>query len=222
MATTLDEIVRIRVEGLAAYQDAAYAERYKALIDKVAAAERAAVPGRDSLARAVARYAYKLMAIKDEYEVARLYTDGSFQQKLREQFEGDVTLRFHLAPPSFAPRDPETGHLKKLTFGPWILPAFRVLAALKGLRGGRFDVFGRSDERKMERRLRDEYLATVEEIVVRLTPETHGIAVELAGVPEQIRGFGHVKERSVERAEQRKAQLLGQLRNPAAAKTAAE
>ncbi|MEQ9335178.1 indolepyruvate ferredoxin oxidoreductase family protein [Thalassobaculum sp.] len=222
VATTLDEIVRIRVEGLTAYQDAAYAGRYKALVDRVAAAERKAVPGRDDLARTVARYAYKLMAIKDEYEVARLYTDGSFQRKLREQFEGDFSLRFHLAPPSFAPRDPATGHLKKLTFGPWVMPAFRMLASLKGLRGGRLDPFGRSEERKMERRLRDEYSATVDEILERLTPETHGIAVELAGVPEQIRGFGHVKERNVERAEQRKAQLLGQLRNPEAAKTAAE
>src|SRR3546814_16162404 len=117
------------------------------------------------------------MAIKDEYEVARLYADGAFERKLREQFEVDFKLRFHLAPPSFAPRDPQTGQLKKLTFGPWMLPAFRALAALKGLRGGRFDVFGRSDERKMERRLRDEYFATVEEIVSRLTPESHGVAV---------------------------------------------
>jgi len=222
VATTLEEIVRIRVETLTAYQDAAYAARYKALVDTVAAAERRAVPGRDALAKAVARYAFKLMAIKDEYEVARLYADGSFERRLREQFEGDFKLRFHLAPPSFAPRDPQTGHLKKLTFGSWMLPAFRVLAGLKGLRGGRFDVFGRSDERRMERRLRDEYFATIGEIVERLTPETHGVAVELASVPEQIRGFGHVKERHVERAEQRQAQLLGQLRNPQAAKTAAE
>src|SRR3546814_19061546 len=120
------------------------------------AAGRAAGPGRDDLARAVARYDFKLMAIKDEYEVARLYADGSFERKLREQFEGDFKLRFHLAPPSFAPRDPQTGQLKKLTFGPWMLPAFRAMAALKGLRGGRFDVFGRSDERKIGRRLRDE------------------------------------------------------------------
>src|SRR3546814_73673 len=220
------------------------------------------------------------MAIKDEYEVARLYADGAFERKLREQFEVDFKLRFHLAPPSFAPRDPQTGQLKKLTFGPWMLPAFRALAALKGLRGGRFDVFGRSDERKMERRLRDEYFATVEEIVSRpppeshgvavelasvpeqirgfghvkdrtvqrahgpkqgdpgrlrdecfatveeivsrLTPESHGVAVELASVPEQIRGFGHVKDRNVERAERRKAELLGQLRNPQATRTAAE
>ena len=222
VATTLDEIVKIRVDSLTAYQDAAYAARYKALVDKVAAAEGKAVPGRDDLAKAVARYAYKLMAIKDEYEVARLYTDGSFQRKLREQFEGDFKLRFHLAPPSFAHRDPQTGHLKKATYGSWMMPAFRVLASLKGLRGGPLDLFGRSEERRMERRLRDEYVATVDEIVSRLTPETHGIAVELASVPEQIRGFGHVKERNVERAEARKAQLLGQLRNPEAAKTAAE
>src|SRR3546814_15971301 len=130
------------------------------------------------------------MAIKDEYEVARLYADGAFERKLREQFEVDFKLRFHLAPPSFAPRDPQTGQLKKLTFGPWMLPAFRALAALKGLRGGRFDVFGRSAERKMERRLRDEYLATVEENISRLTPERHGGAGGWASGPEQNRGLG--------------------------------
>ena len=222
MATTLDEIVKVRVAELTAYQDAAYAERYKALVDKVAAAERKAVPGKDDLARAVARYAFKLMAIKDEYEVARLYADGGFERKLRQQFEGDFKLRFHLAPPSFAPRDPQAGHLKKLTFGAWIMPAFRVLASLNGLRGGRFDPLGRSAERLMERRLRDEYFQTVEETVSRLTPQTHAIGVELARVPEQIRGFGHVKEAHVTRAESSKAALLGQLRNPQAAKTAAE
>jgi len=222
VADTLEEIVRIRVETLTAYQDAAYAERYRALVDRVAAAERTAAPGKDDLARAVARYAFKLMAIKDEYEVARLYTDGGFERRLREQFEGDFKLRFHLAPPSFAPRDPQTGHLKKLTFGPWMLPVFRVLATLKGLRGGRFDVFGRSEERRMERRLRDEYLATAEEMAGALTAENHATAVELASVPEMIRGFGHVKESHVERAEQRKAALLGQFRNPEAARSAAE
>src|SRR3546814_20832915 len=113
----------------------------------MAAAERAAGPGRDDLARAVARYAFKLMAIKDEYEVARLYADGSFERKLREQFEGDFKLRFHLAPPSFAPRDPQTGQLKKLTFGPWMLPGFRALAAPRGLRRGPLDVL-RSDARR--------------------------------------------------------------------------
>jgi len=221
-AAGLEEIVRIRVEALTAYQDAAYAERYRRLVDKVAAAERKAVPGREDLAKAVARYAFKLMAIKDEYEVARLYADGSFERRLREQFEGDFKLRFHLAPPSFAPRDPETGQLKKLTFGAWMMPAFRVLASFKGLRGGRFDPFGRSAERRMERRLRDEYEATVDEMIARLTPDTHAICVELASVPEQIRGFGHVKERHVERAESLRRQLVEQLRNPQAAKSAAE
>src|SRR3546814_14000443 len=135
------------------------------------------------------------MAIKDEYEVARLYADGAFERKLREQFEVDFKLRFHLAPPSFAPRDPQTGQLKKLTFGPWMLPAFRALAALKGLRGGRFDVFGRRDERKMERRLRDAYFATAEELVPRLTPASHGAAVALATVPVQIRGVSPAHDR---------------------------
>src|SRR3546814_18672255 len=147
------------------------------------AAGRAAGPGRDDLARAVARYDFKLMAIKDEYEVARLYADGSFERKLREQFEGDFKLRFHLAPPSFAPRDPQTGQLKKLTFGPWMLPAFRALAALQGLRGGTFDVFGRSDERQMARRLRADTFATVEDTGTGPTPERHRRPLGRASVP---------------------------------------
>ena len=222
VATTLEEMVDTRVTFLTDYQDAGYAARYKELVDRVTAAERRAMPGTDALARAVARYAFKLMAIKDEYEVARLYTDGTFAKKLNEAFEGDFKLQFNLAPPLFAPRDPETGRLKKMTFGPWMMSAFGLLARFKGLRGGRFDIFGRTEERRMERRLREEYIARIDGLLDSLSAETHPIAVELAMVPEQIRGYGHVKEAHVARAEARVQALEAQLKDPQAAKTAAE
>jgi indolepyruvate ferredoxin oxidoreductase len=219
---TLEEMVARRVAILTDYQDAAYADRYKALVDRVAAAEAEAMPGTDALARAVARYAFKLMAIKDEYEVARLYTDGTFHKRLNEAFEGDFKLQFNLAPPLFAPRDPETGRLKKMTFGPWAMTAFRVLAGLKGLRGGMWDIFGKTEERRMERRLRDEYIARMRRLADGLSAETHAVAVDLALVPEQIRGYGHVKEAHVARAEATVKELEARLRNPDAAQRAAE
>ncbi|NQW09065.1 MAG: indolepyruvate ferredoxin oxidoreductase family protein [Alphaproteobacteria bacterium] len=222
IAETLDEIVARRVAFLTEYQNAAYAARYKTLVDRVTEVERRAVPGADALAKAVARYGFKLMAIKDEYEVARLYTDGSFAHRLNQQFEGDFKLQFHLAPPLFAPRDPATGQLKKIVLGPWAMTAFRVLAGLKGLRGTAFDIFGKTEERAMERRLREDYIGLMDEIAARLTPNTHGLCVELASVPEHIRGYGHVKQRHADRAEARKQTLLHQLRDPAARKAAAE
>ncbi|WP_281684352.1 indolepyruvate ferredoxin oxidoreductase family protein [Thalassobaculum salexigens] len=219
---TLAEMVERRFNILTEYQDAAYAGRYKALVDKVEAAEKKAVPGSDAMAKAVARYAYKLMAIKDEYEVARLYTDGTFRKQLHDTFEGDFKLEFNLAPPLFAKRDPETGKLQKSVYGPWMLSAFGILAKFKGLRGGAFDIFGRTDERRMERRLRDEYIARMERLADGLSPQTHPVAVDLALVPEQIRGYGHVKEAHVERAEAKVKALEEQLRNPDAARKAAE
>src|SRR5260370_785059 len=149
VARTLGEIVAKRVELLTAYQDKAYAERYSAFVDKVAQAEKAKAPGRSSLAEAVAKSLYKLMAYKDEYEVARLYTDGAFLAKLGAQFEGDYKFTFHLAPPLFAKRDPTTGQLKKREYGAWVMPLFRLLASLRGLRGTRFDAFGYTQERKI-------------------------------------------------------------------------
>jgi indolepyruvate ferredoxin oxidoreductase len=188
----------------------------------VEAAEKRAVPGSDAFAKAVARYAFKLMAIKDEYEVARLYTDGTFRKQLHDTFEGDFKLEFNLAPPLFAKRDPETGKLQKSVYGPWMLSAFGMLAKFKGLRGGALDIFGRTDERKMERRLRDEYIARMERLADGLSAQTHPVAVDLALVPEQIRGYGHVKEAHVERAEAKVKALEEQLRNPDAARKAAE
>jgi len=162
------------------------------------------------------------MAYKDEYEVARLYTDGGFLQNLRQQFEGDFRLQFHLAPPLFASRDPATGELRKRAYGRWIFRVFKVLARLRRLRGTFIDVFGYTGERRMERGLIGEYEAVLEEIAAALTPENHSLAVEIAHVPEQIRGFGHVKQRNLGKAKERQAALLEAFRNPPAVAIAAE
>ena len=214
LSKTLDEMITRRVEYLTAYQNAAYAKHYENLVRKVQAVEAERTPGQSGLAEAVARYAFKLMAYKDEYEVARLYTDGSFQQAIRRQFEGDYKLEFHLAPPAIAERDPDTGHLKKRSFGPWMMTAFRLLAKLKFLRGTAFDVFGRSAERRMERQLIVDYVRLIGEIMATLTPANHRIAVALASIPEHIRGFGHVKEAHLKTAKTREAELLAQYRAP--------
>jgi indolepyruvate ferredoxin oxidoreductase len=168
----------------------------------------------DALPIAAAKSLYRLMAYKDEYEVARLYTDGSFAKAISRQFEGDYTIEFNLAPPIIAERDPETGHLKKRKFGPWMMTAFRFLAGLKGLRGTALDIFGRTPERRMERQLIVDYFALIEEIVATLTPANHRIAVALAAVPEHIRGYGHVKETHLKTAKAREAELLAQYRAP--------
>jgi indolepyruvate ferredoxin oxidoreductase len=221
-ARTLSEIVAKRVELLTAYQDKAYAERYRAFVDRVASIEKERARGRSGLAEAVAKSLYKLMAYKDEYEVARLYTDGEFLKKLGAQFEGDYRLSFHLAPPLFADRDPDTGQLKKREYGPWILSAFRVLASLKRLRGTMFDVFGHTEERKMERRLIAEYEATIDSLLATLDQNNHALAVQIASVPETMRGFGHIKEKNVVAAKAREASLLAAYRTPASEKVAAE
>ena len=213
---TLDAIVEHRAAFLREYQDEAWAERYRRLVERVRAAEAERAPGRDGLAEAVARNLFRLMSYKDEYEVARLYTSGEFEAGLRRQFEGDFRLRFHLAPPLLARRDPETGELRKREYGGWMLGAFRVLARMRRLRGTRLDLFGRTAERRMERRLIEEYRETVGEILDRLAPANHEAAVALASVPEGIKGFGHVKERSVEAAKRRAARLEAELRAAAA------
>jgi len=213
LSETLDELIERRSAFLTGYQNAAYAETYKAFVAKVRAVEQAKVPGRTDLTESVARYLSKLMAYKDEYEVARLYTDTSFTQQIAAQFEGDYKLKFHLAPPTIAQRDSQ-GHLKKESFGPWMMMAFRVLARMKGLRGTRLDIFGRTEERKMERRLIQDYRAVVEELLAGLTPANHGLAVEIARIPEKIRGFGHVKERHLEAAKKEEAALLERWRHP--------
>src|SRR5262249_9966308 len=208
IAATLDEIVAKRVAFLTEYQDAAYAARYQALVARVRTAESGRAAGRSGLADAVARYYFKLLAYKDEYEVARLYTDGTFLKAIEAQFEGDYRLEFNLAPPLIAARDPQTGHLRKKTFGPWMLRAFRILAKLRHLRSTRFDIFGHSAERKVERQLIADYERVIDELLASLDHVNHGVAVQIAQIPEQIRGYGHIKQAHLEKAKQREAELL--------------
>ena len=222
IAATLEERVAKRAAYLTAYQDAAYAKRYTDMVARVRAVEQAQTPGQAALTEAVARYYHKLLAIKDEYEVARLYTDGSFQRQLAQQFEGDYKLEFHLAPPLFAERDPQTGHLKKRAYGPWMMAAFRTLAGLKRLRGTALDMFGRTGERRMERRLIADYEALLAEILETLSPDNHHLAVALASLPDKVRGYGHVKEANVATAKVEEAELLAAFHKPQAPAQAAE
>jgi indolepyruvate ferredoxin oxidoreductase len=189
---SLAEMVARRVDFLAAYQDAAYASDYQQFVEKVRTAE--ARLGGTRLSEAVARYLFKLMAYKDEYEVARLHSDPAFLAKIAAQFEGDYQLRYHLAPPLLA-RHNDQGELIKQPFGAWMGTAFKLLARLKGLRGGAFDIFGRTAERREERALIGQYRACIEELLPTLVTGNLGLAVDLARLPEDIRGYGHVKAR---------------------------
>jgi indolepyruvate ferredoxin oxidoreductase len=224
LSQSFDEAVERRIAFLTAYQDAAYAARYRQWVERAKAAEAAKAPGKCGLADAVARYLFKLMAYKDEYEVARLYADDAFARQVRNEVGGEkLRLLVHLAPPLIARRDKATGEPRKITFGPWIFPVFRLLAKLKFLRGTAFDPFGYSVERETERALIRDYEALLEEILAKLTPENHHIAVGLAAIPEKIRGFGHVKLRHLKAAKADEAALLEQFRTgPAPLLKAAE
>jgi indolepyruvate ferredoxin oxidoreductase len=211
-ATTLDETIARRVAHLTAYQDAAYARRYAERVARIRAAESARVPGQTALSAAVARYYAKLLAYKDEYEVARLYADGAFAARVAASFEGDYRLVFHLAPPLLARPGPDGAPPAKRACGPWMATAFRWLARFKGLRGSAWDPFGRTAERRMERALITRYEAVLDDIERALEPANHAVAVELASLPEHIRGYGHVKERHVAAAVEREAELLRSLR----------
>jgi len=201
---TLDEIIADRTARLTEYQNAAYAQTYVDAVAKVRAAEAAAGLG-ERLTLAVAKYAYKVMAYKDEYEVARLWTDGKFDAYLAKTFKGGK-VNYHLAPPLFSKTD-ENGHLVKKKFGPWMKLSFKMMKRFKGLRGTRFDVFGKTAERKMERGLRDQYLENLDVLLADLSGKNHDLAVAIAEVPNDIRGYGHVKEASVEKAAVKEAEL---------------
>jgi indolepyruvate ferredoxin oxidoreductase len=213
LSESFDEMVERRAKFLTNYQNAAYARQYRVLVDRAKAAEATRAPGKCGFADAVARYLFKLMAYKDEYEVARLYTDGSFEKQVKAEFAGDnLRFEFHLSPPLLARRDKTTGLPRKMSFGPWLLPAFRLLAKMKFLRGTALDPFGYSVERRTERKLIEDYEAMLEEVFANLTPENHHLAVGLAAIPEKIRGFGHVKQRHLVTAKAEEAALLEQFR----------
>ena len=221
ISRTLEETVGRRVSFLTGYQDATYAEKYRELVERVKQAEASRTKGLTGLADAAARYYFKLLAYKDEYEVARLYADPAFMQKIQSQFEGDYKLHFHLAPPLLSKRDPASGELRKAEYGPWVFTAFKLLAKLRGLRGTAFDIFGYTQERRMERRLIDEYEATIAELIDKLSSDNHALAVKIASIPEEIRGYGHIKERNLGVANAKRADLLAAFRSPEAVRTAA-
>jgi len=214
---TLDTLIARRVEFLTGYQNAAYAETYRAFVARVQQAESAL--GKTALSEAVARYLFKLMAYKDEYEVARLHSDPAFLARIEGMFEGDYTLNYHLAPPLTAQRN-DKGELVKKKYGPGMLRGFKLLAKLKGLRGTALDPFGRSEERRTERALIGEYRASVEELLKSLAAGNHALALEIARIPEQIKGYGHVKERNLKAARARWDELRAQWRQPGGAPTA--
>jgi len=215
-SVNLDDMLAKRVDFLTGYQNAAYAAEYKAFVEKVRAAESPLVNDKSGskLTEAVARYLFKLMAYKDEYEVARLHTDKSFLDKIASQFEGDYKLHYHLAPPMLAKKN-EKGELVKQSFGPWMLMAFRVLAKLKSLRGTAFDPFGRTEERKTERALIGEYQSSIDEVLHSLNAGNHKLAIAIASIPEDIRGYGHVKDRHLAAARPKWAALMSEWRSGA-------
>jgi indolepyruvate ferredoxin oxidoreductase len=213
LSQSFDEMFARRIEFLTQYQNARYARCYRKLVEQVKAVEAEKAHGQCALTEAVARYLFKLMAYKDEYEVARLYTDSNFINQVKAGFDGNLRLEFHLAPPLLARRDPATGEPKKMSFGPWMLSAFGVLAKFKFLRGTPLDIFGYSADRKTERQLIRDYEAMLGQINAALTPDNYATAVALASIPEKIRGYGHVKARHLVAAKAEEAALREQFRS---------
>jgi len=213
---SVDDIREGRVKYLTEYQSSAYAKRYSNFVEMVRMTEREKVEDSSEFSSAVAKSLFKLMAYKDEYEVARLYTSGEFEKKLHAQFEGQFKLKFYLAPPFLSSRNAVTGELEKREFGPWVFWVFKYLAKLKWMRGTMFDVFSYTGERKMERELIDIYQTTIRQVLERLGTNNYALAVEIANLPQEIRGFGHVKERNLLQARKNEAELLSQFRQASA------
>jgi indolepyruvate ferredoxin oxidoreductase len=209
--STLAEILAHRIGYLTEYQDAAYARRYAAAVERVKQAEARLGTG-DALAKAVARYLFKLMAHKDEWEVARLYARPEFRQELERAFEGELKLRFHVAGGPFGRRDPATGMLLKREVGPWLMTAFRLMAPLRRLRGSLLDPFRNAGERRLARELLATYEADLDRIVAELDAGNHALAVRLASLPEKVRGYGHVRERHAQAVAAERDALLAQWR----------
>ncbi|MEY4074108.1 MAG: hypothetical protein RJA29_1465 [Pseudomonadota bacterium] len=208
---SVEALVERRAGFLVDYQSAAYAQAYRDFVAQVQRAEAAV--GKTSLTDAVARNLFKLMAYKDEYEVARLHSDPAFQQRLRDQFEGDFQLKFHLAPPLLSKTN-ERGELIKQTYGPWMLSVFGWLARFKGLRGTAFDIFGKTEERHTERALIQDYRASIEEVLRSLNADNHALAVDIARLPDQIKGYGHVKARHLAKVRPQWERLMQAWRDP--------
>ncbi|GAB3003767.1 indolepyruvate ferredoxin oxidoreductase [Arenimonas maotaiensis] len=210
LSRSLQDTVALRAKFLTEYQDAAYARRYTDFVAEVRAEEARHTPDYTGVSEAVAKYLFKLMAYKDEYEVARLYSSPAFRRQIEDTFEGDIKLHLNLAPPLFAKKDAD-GHLLKREFGAWALPLVRGLRHLKFLRGTAFDVFGKTEERRMERALIADYMRDVRAVLVKLSVANHADAVRFARLPEHIRGFGHVKERHVAKVKAQWTELLSKL-----------
>ena len=209
---SLEDVIKRRADFLTGYQNAAYARSYTDFVARVRAdEERVAGEGQPlKLTEAVAHYLFKLMAYKDEYEVARLHSDPAFKARIANMFEGDYQIKYHLAPPLLAKRD-ANGHLVKQQFGSWVGKVFPLLAKLRFLRGTMLDPFGRTEERKTERALIEQYRDTITSLCTSLTVENLPMVVEVARIPEEIRGYGHVKERHLRNAKEKEAQLLAGL-----------
>jgi indolepyruvate ferredoxin oxidoreductase len=216
----LDELVERRVKFLAGYQNTGLSQTYLSLVNRAREIEKQKANS-TKLTEAVARYYAKLLAYKDEYEVARLHSDGEMRRKIEGMFEGDYKVVYHLAPPLLAKTDPLTGEPKKIKFGPWMGGIFKVLGQLKFLRGTALDVFGYTEERKTERALIGEYEETVERLLAELSPQNHALAIQIASLPEEIRGYGHIKTRNVAAARKKRAELLGKFENTHAERAAA-
>jgi indolepyruvate ferredoxin oxidoreductase len=219
---SLEALIERRAAFLTAYQDRAYAERYCASVALAAGAERERAPGSDAFARAVARGLFKLMAYKDEYEVARLYSDGAFAAELKDAFDGDLKLTFYLAPSWLAHGDKSGNEPKKIVFGGWMMTGLRLLARLRRLRGTRFDPFGYLPERRAERALIADYEALIVELCGGLTPDNRDLAVALAALPEAIRGYGPIKMKAIAAADEERRRLLDLWCTPPERRQAAE
>ena len=204
----LEALVERLAAELVAYQDTRLAVRFLGVVEKVKRVEAAVAGGRSVLSETVARNLFKLMAYKDEYEVARLYSDPAFREKVAAEFGEGARLSVQLAPPLLSRIDPDTGRPRKMTFGPWIFPLFSGLARLKGLRGTWFDPFGWTAERRMERRLIDGYIVLIERILQSLADGNYDKAVALAALPEEVSGFGPVKAAKVEAARAKEEKLM--------------
>ena len=204
----LEALIEHRAAHLTAYQNKSLSDRYRALVARVAEAEKDKAPGADGLACAVAENYAKLLSYKDEYEVGRLYSEPAFLENIKRDFEGEPKLKFNLAPPLLSRPDPVTGEHKKMEFGAWILPGFKALAAMRFLRGTPFDIFGYNEERRQERKLIADYEQQVDQVLAILKPENHALALELLQLPNDIRGFGPVKKRAIDQAEKRAKALL--------------